>query len=63
MKKENRTNDMSKKGYNKPNMRIVKLQHEAHLLSGSGRSCTNPNSDTDRPSGSSKAKIWHWMVD
>lgn len=62
MKKENRTNDMSKKGYNKPNMRIVKLQHETHLLSGSGRSCTNPNSETNTSSGKS-ASMWHWQVD
>ena len=63
MKNVIRTTDMSKKEYNKPKMRMVKLQHEAHLLSGSDRCCKNPNSDTDRPSGSSKAKVWHWMVD
>ncbi len=53
---------MSKKGYNKPAMRVVKLQHEAHLLSGSAKKCnTNPNP----PSGGSNpsAKIWHWQVD
>lgn len=52
---------MSKKGYNKPAMRVVKLQHEAHLLSGSAKKCANPNP----PSGGSNpsAKIWHWQVD
>lgn len=42
MKKVIRTKDMSKKGYNKPKMRIVKLQHEAHLLSGS---CVAPSAN------------------
>lgn len=62
MKNVIRTRDMSKKGYNKPAMRVVKLQHEAHLLSGSAKKCnTNPNP----PSGGSNpsAKIWHWQVD
>jgi hypothetical protein len=60
MKNVIRTIDMSKKGYNKPAMRVVKLQHEAHLLSGS-KNCTNPNpaSGGSNPS----AKIWHWQVD
>ncbi len=53
---------MSKKGYNKPAMRVVKLQHEAHLLSGS-KNCTNPN-PANPPAGSNpSAKIWHWQVD
>lgn len=61
MKNVIRTIDMSKKGYNKPAMRVVKLQHEAHLLSGSAKKCANPNP----PSGGSNpsAKIWHWQVD
>ena len=61
MKNVIRTIDMSKKGYNKPAMRVVKLQHEAHLLSGSTKKCANPNP----PSGGSNpsAKIWHWQVD
>lgn len=42
MKKVIRTKDMSKKGYNKPKMRIVKLQHEAHLLSAS---CVAPSAN------------------
>ena len=52
---------MSKKGYNKPAMRVVKLQHEVHLLSGSAKKCVNPNpaSGGSNPS----AKIWHWQVD
>lgn len=61
MKNVIRTINMSKKGYNKPAMRVVKLQHEAHLLSASTKKCANPNP----PSGGSNpsAKIWHWQVD
>ena len=61
MKNVIRTIDMSKKGYNKPAMRVVKLQHEAHLLSGSAKKRVNPNpaSGGSNPS----AKIWHWHVD
>ena len=63
MKNVIRTIDMSKKGYNKPAMRVVKLQHEAHLLSGSAKKCNttdpNPASGGSNPS----AKIWRWQVD
>lgn len=63
MKNVIRTIDMSKKGYNKPAMRVVKLQHEAHLLSGSTKKCVNPN-PANPPAGSNpSAKIWHWQVD
>lgn len=31
---------MDKKNYQKPNMKVVKLQHTAHLLSGSDQGST-----------------------
>ena len=61
MKNVIHTTDMSKKGYNKPAMRVVKLQHEAHLLSGSAKKCVNPNPSSGGSNPS--AKIWHWQVD
>ena len=35
MKKINKSNSESKKGYNKPKVKTIKLRHEAHLLAGS----------------------------
>lgn len=35
MKKINKSNSDSKKGYNKPKVKTIKLRHEAHLLAGS----------------------------
>ena len=61
MKNVIRTTDMSKKEYNKPKMRMVKLQHEAHLLSASTKKCANPNPSSGGSNPS--AKIWHWQVD
>ena len=54
------TIDMSKKDYIKPTMRVVKLQHDAHLLGASEVGCTNPSdSDSEEP----QPKTWHWQVD
>ncbi len=54
---------MSKKEYNKPKMRMVKLQHEAHLLIGSTKKCVNPNPENPPAGSNPSAKIWHWQVD
>lgn len=35
MKKINKSNSDSKKGYNKPKVKTIKLRHETHLLAGS----------------------------
>ena len=58
-----RTIDISKKEFNKPMMRVVKLQHEAPLLGASERYYSNPSSDTDRPYGSENVKMWDGEID
>ena len=40
---------MKKKGYQKPTMKVVKLQHHAHLLAGSGLNDPNDYNDGDDP--------------
>lgn len=42
MKKINKSNSDSKKGYNKPKVKTIKLRHEAHLLAGSCAAPTAP---------------------
>lgn len=42
MKKINKSNSESKKGYNKPKVKTIKLRHEAHLLAGSGCTTSAP---------------------
>ena len=60
MKKLIHTIDMSKKDYIKPTVRVIKLQHNAHLLGASEVGCTNPSDpDSEEP----QPKTWHWQVD
>ena len=38
---------MKKKGYQKPTMKVVKLQHHAHLLQASDSGLNDPNDYDD----------------